>query len=95
MFVVVGAPAAPASAVPPSASTPPVPFGAPPRGAEVPAAPPPAVMTLPAAPPLVRRQLDVPLRVPGEYVLVHVGFALTRMDEAEAEKLFALLEGLE
>jgi hydrogenase expression/formation protein HypC len=30
---------------------------------------------------------------PGEYVLVHVGFALARMDEAEARKIFALLEG--
>jgi hydrogenase expression/formation protein HypC len=28
---------------------------------------------------------------PGEYVLVHVGFALTRIDEAEAARVFALL----
>lgn len=35
----------------------------------------------------------VPEVTPGEYVLVHVGFALARMDEAEAKKVFALLEG--
>lgn len=28
----------------------------------------------------------------GEYVLVHVGFALARLDEAEALRVFALLE---
>src|SRR5262249_60281001 len=28
---------------------------------------------------------------PGEYVLVHVGFALSRIDEAEAARVFALL----
>jgi hydrogenase expression/formation protein HypC len=28
----------------------------------------------------------------GEYALVHVGFALTRLDEAEARQVFALLE---
>ena len=27
----------------------------------------------------------------GEYALVHVGFALTRLDEAEANRVFALL----
>jgi len=27
----------------------------------------------------------------GEYAIVHVGFALTRLDEAEAQKVFALL----
>jgi hydrogenase expression/formation protein HypC len=27
----------------------------------------------------------------GDYVLVHVGFALTRMDEAEARRVFELL----
>jgi hydrogenase expression/formation protein HypC len=27
----------------------------------------------------------------GEYALVHVGFALTRLDEAEAGRVFALL----
>jgi len=30
----------------------------------------------------------------GEYVLVHVGFALTRLDEAEAVRVFALLREL-
>jgi hydrogenase expression/formation protein HypC len=28
----------------------------------------------------------------GEYALVHVGFALTRLDEAEARRVFALLK---
>ena len=27
----------------------------------------------------------------GEYALVHVGFALTRLDEVEAQRVFALL----
>jgi len=31
----------------------------------------------------------------GEYVLVHVGFALTRIDEAEATRVFALLKELD
>jgi hydrogenase expression/formation protein HypC len=35
----------------------------------------------------------VPETQPGDYVLVHVGFALTRIDEAEAKRIFALLEG--
>ena len=30
----------------------------------------------------------------GEYVLVHVGFALTRLDEAEAKHIFELLQEL-
>lgn len=30
----------------------------------------------------------------GEYVLVHVGFALSKLDEAEAARVFALLEEL-
>jgi hydrogenase expression/formation protein HypC len=30
----------------------------------------------------------------GEYVLVHVGFALSRIDEAEAARVFALLREL-
>ena len=34
----------------------------------------------------------VPDTKPGEYVLVHVGFALARIDETEAKRLFALLE---
>lgn len=37
----------------------------------------------------------VPETRPGEYVLVHVGFALARIDEAEAKRIFALLEGTE
>jgi hydrogenase expression/formation protein HypC len=36
----------------------------------------------------------VPEAVPGDYVLVHVGFALSKVDEAEAKKLLALLEEL-
>ena len=31
----------------------------------------------------------------GEYVLVHVGFALANVDEAEARRVFAFLEGME
>jgi hydrogenase expression/formation protein HypC len=31
----------------------------------------------------------------GEFVLVHVGFALTRLDEDEARRTFALLAELE
>jgi hydrogenase expression/formation protein HypC len=34
----------------------------------------------------------VPEVVPGEYVLVHVGFALSRLDEEEAGRVFAYLE---
>lgn len=32
---------------------------------------------------------------PGEYVLVHVGFALARIDEAEARRVFDFLDGME
>jgi hydrogenase expression/formation protein HypC len=32
---------------------------------------------------------------PGDYVLVHVGFALGKVDEAEAERTFKLLEEME
>ncbi len=32
---------------------------------------------------------------PGEYVLVHVGFALVRLDEAEANRVFELLHELD
>jgi hydrogenase expression/formation protein HypC len=32
---------------------------------------------------------------PGEYVLVHVGFALTRLDEAEAKRVFEMLDAIE
>ncbi len=31
----------------------------------------------------------------GEYVIVHAGFALNRLDEQEAEEVFALLRALE
>jgi hydrogenase expression/formation protein HypC len=34
----------------------------------------------------------VPEAQPGDYVLVHVGFALTRIDEAEARRVFEFLE---
>jgi hydrogenase expression/formation protein HypC len=34
----------------------------------------------------------VPEVTPGEYVLVHVGFALSRLDEAEAKRVFEFLE---
>jgi hydrogenase expression/formation protein HypC len=30
----------------------------------------------------------------GEYVIVHVGFALSRVDEAEANQIFRFLEGM-
>jgi hydrogenase expression/formation protein HypC len=36
----------------------------------------------------------VPDVVPGEYVLVHVGFALQRIDAVEAERIFAMLAEL-
>ena len=36
----------------------------------------------------------VPQVRPGEYVLVHVGFALSRIDEMEAHRVFELLEQL-
>jgi hydrogenase expression/formation protein HypC len=34
----------------------------------------------------------VPDVLPGDYVLVHVGFALSRLDETEARRVFELLE---
>ena len=34
----------------------------------------------------------VPEVRPGEYVLVHVGFALSRIDEDEARRVFAFLD---
>ena len=37
----------------------------------------------------------VPEVVPGEYVLVHVGFALSRLDEEEAGRVFAYLEEMQ
>ena len=45
----------------------------------------------------VRRQIcleHVPQAMPGDYVLVHVGFALSIIDEAEAQRIFALLDEL-
>ena len=35
-----------------------------------------------------------PDAVPGDYVLVHVGFALARIDQEEAERTYRLLEEL-
>jgi hydrogenase expression/formation protein HypC len=37
----------------------------------------------------------VPEVKPGEYVLVHVGFALTRIDEGEARRVFEFLERMD
>jgi hydrogenase expression/formation protein HypC len=37
----------------------------------------------------------VPEAEPGEYVLVHVGFALSRIDEDHAREIFELLSSLE
>ncbi|MEO7034134.1 MAG: HypC/HybG/HupF family hydrogenase formation chaperone [Polyangiaceae bacterium] len=37
----------------------------------------------------------VPDAMPGDYVLVHVGFALSRIDAAEAHKIFELLRELD
>lgn len=34
----------------------------------------------------------VPDVQPGEYVLVHVGFAISTIDEHEAERIFAILD---
>jgi hydrogenase expression/formation protein HypC len=31
---------------------------------------------------------------PGDYVLVHVGFALSKIDEAEAQRVFEFLAGM-
>ncbi len=36
----------------------------------------------------------VPETKVGEYVLVHVGFALSRIDEVEARRVFDFLEGM-
>lgn len=46
--------------------------------------------------PVVKRVCleHVPGVRPGDYVLVHVGFALSRIDEEEARRVFALLEEL-
>ena len=37
----------------------------------------------------------VPEVQPGEYVLVHVGFALSQIDEAEAKRVLAFLDGMD
>jgi hydrogenase expression/formation protein HypC len=37
----------------------------------------------------------VPEVAPGDFVLVHVGFAISRIDAAEAERQFAVLRELE
>jgi hydrogenase expression/formation protein HypC len=36
----------------------------------------------------------VPDVQPGEYVLVHVGFALSKIDETEARQVFEFLDGM-
>lgn len=36
----------------------------------------------------------VPEAVAGEYVVVHVGFAISRIDEEAAQRVFSLLEEL-
>ncbi|HET8601357.1 MAG TPA: HypC/HybG/HupF family hydrogenase formation chaperone [Segeticoccus sp.] len=47
----------------------------------------------------VRQQVDTSLLdgppQPGEWVLVHVGFAMTRVDEAEARETLAMLGELQ
>jgi hydrogenase expression/formation protein HypC len=45
----------------------------------------------------VRRVINIGLLddiEPGDWVLVHVGFAMSKIDEAEAQATLALLEGL-
>jgi hydrogenase expression/formation protein HypC len=37
----------------------------------------------------------VPEAVPGDYVIVHAGFALSRLDAEEAERTYQLLAELE
>jgi len=37
----------------------------------------------------------VPDARPGDYLLVHVGFALSRIDEAEAKRVFEFLEEMD
>ena len=37
----------------------------------------------------------VPEACPGEYVLVHVGFAISRLDEEEARRTYQLLEEMD
>lgn len=47
----------------------------------------------------VRRNVNVGLVLPdglqtGDWVLIHVGFALSKIDQQEAEETFGFLEGL-
>ena len=45
----------------------------------------------------VRRSINIGLLddvAPGDWVLVHVGFAMSKIDETEAQATLALLEGL-
>ena len=37
----------------------------------------------------------VPEAKPGDYVIVHVGFAISRLDEAEARHVFSYLEKMD
>lgn len=37
----------------------------------------------------------VPDAAPGDYVMVHVGFALSRVDPEEAQRLFDFLRGMD
>jgi hydrogenase expression/formation protein HypC len=37
----------------------------------------------------------VPDTQPGEYVIVHVGFAISKVDEAEAQEIFSYLQQIE
>lgn len=37
----------------------------------------------------------VPEAVPGDYVIVHVGFAIARVDEVEAHRTLAVLRAME
>lgn len=46
----------------------------------------------------VRKEISLALVegvAPGDYVIVHVGYALQKVDAAEAEKTLALFAGLE
>ena len=48
----------------------------------------------------VRRNVNVGLVLPdglqqGDWVLIHVGFALSKIDQREAEETFRFLEGLD
>jgi hydrogenase expression/formation protein HypC len=47
----------------------------------------------------VKRAINIGLladdpAVPGDWILIHVGFALSKIDQAEAEASLAFLEGL-